>query len=317
MIELADSLLPIPLTCEQVPMAKKAVKNSAKKPAGKRPPYRLTEIGDEQMNALQRSLRDAIYAGPRGVRKKLTGPFQIWLNAPELGHLAQALGAHVRYKTSLSPRLSETATSPPGQTWKAQYEWHAHAPMAEKAGVKPKTVKEIQTGREPKSAAKDERAIIDFVRELYKTRRVSDRTYKRVHAFLGDGGMVELVGICGYYAMISMTLNVFRAQLPPEDSAAVRRTGLGSEHGPAPFPVASRQAQPAVSSPAPHTLQCEFVLQARTCFEMVNDQPTDAARAGGCCDRGNRKPYQVGAGHRGDERRGHGRRQPRGHHASR
>ena len=58
-------------------MAKKA----AKKPA-KRPPYRLKDISDEQMNALQRSLRDAIYSGPRGIRKRLTGPFQIWLNAP-------------------------------------------------------------------------------------------------------------------------------------------------------------------------------------------------------------------------------------------
>jgi 4-carboxymuconolactone decarboxylase len=186
------------------------------KKAAKRPPYRLKEVTDEQMNPLQKALRDAINAGPRGVRKKLTGPFQIWLNAPELGHLAQALGAHVRFKTSLSPRLSETAILATGAFWKAHYEWHAHAPIAEKAGVKPQTIKEIQTGREPKSAAKDERILIDFVRELYKTKRVSDRTYKRAHALLGDTGMVELVGICGYYAMISMTLNVFRAQLPPE-----------------------------------------------------------------------------------------------------
>jgi 4-carboxymuconolactone decarboxylase len=186
------------------------------KKAAKRPPYRLKDITDEQMNPLQKALRDAINAGPRGVRKKLTGPFQIWLNAPELGHLAQALGAHVRFKTSLSPRLSETAILATGSFWKAHYEWHAHAPIAEKAGVKPQTIKEIQTGREPKSAAKDERVLIDFVRELYKTRRVSDRTYKRAHALLGDAGMVELVGICGYYAMISMTLNVFRAQLPPD-----------------------------------------------------------------------------------------------------
>jgi 4-carboxymuconolactone decarboxylase len=191
-------------------MAKKAdAKRSAKAPA-----YRLKEISDEQMNPLQRALRDAIYAGPRGVRRKLTGPFQIWLNAPDLGQLAQALGAHVRFKTSLSPRLSETAILATASFWKAQYEWHAHAPMAEKAGVKPKTIKDIQAGRVPAAAAKDERAIVEFVRELYKTRRVSDRTYRRVHAFLGDAGTVELVGICGYYAMISMTLNVFRAQLP-------------------------------------------------------------------------------------------------------
>lgn len=189
-------------------------KKRAAKAAAKRPAYRLKEIADEQMTAPQRALRDAIYSGPRGIRKKLTGPFQIWLNSPALGQFAQALGAHCRYNTSLSPRLSETAILATAQFWKAQYEWYAHAPMAEKAGVKPKTIKDIQAGRMPASAAKDERAIVDFVRELYKTRRVSDRTYKRVHAFLGDTGTVDLVGICGYYAMISMTLNTFRAELP-------------------------------------------------------------------------------------------------------
>ena len=182
----------------------------------KRPPYRLKEITDEQMTAVQKALRDAIYAGPRGTRSKLTGPFQIWLNAPEFGNYAQALGAHVRFKTSLPPRLSEFAILCTAQFWRAHYEWHAHAPIAEKAGVSPKSIKEIQAGREPKSAAKDERAIHDFIRELYKTRRVSDRTYKRLHAFLGDAGTVELIGICGYYAMIAMTLNVFRAQIPPD-----------------------------------------------------------------------------------------------------
>ena len=190
-------------------MAKKV----AKKPA-KRPPYRLKDISDEQMSALQRALRDAIYSGPRGIRKRLTGPFQIWLNAPELGHLAQALGAHVRYKTSLSPRLSETAILVTAQIWKAHYEWFAHAPQAEKAGVKPQTIKDIQAGRTPKAAAKDELAIIDFVKEMYKTRRVSDRNYKRVHAVLGDAATVELVGILGYYAMVAMMLDVFRVPLP-------------------------------------------------------------------------------------------------------
>src|SRR5690349_9544772 len=132
-------------------MAKKV----AKKPA-KRLPYRLKDISDEQMSALQRALRDAIYSGPRGIRKRLTGPFQIWLNAPELGHLAQALGAHVRYKTSLSPRLSETIILATAHLWKAQYEWYAHEPQALKGGVSQKTINDIKAGRAPKSAPKDE-----------------------------------------------------------------------------------------------------------------------------------------------------------------
>jgi 4-carboxymuconolactone decarboxylase len=88
--------------------------------------------------------------------------------------------------------------------------------MAEKAGVKLKTIADLRAGREPKAAPKDERAIHAFVQELYKTNRVSDGAYKRLHAFLGDAAMVELVGILGYYALISMTLNVFRMAPPPD-----------------------------------------------------------------------------------------------------
>ncbi len=188
----------------------------AKKRIAKRPAARLKDIDDEQMTAPQRALRDAIFAGPRGQRKKLNGPFQIWLNAPEFGDLAQQLGAHCRYKTGVSPRLSEFAILVTANLWKAQYEWFAHEPMALKAGIKPQTIKDLKAGRTPKAAAKDERAIYDFIKELYKTRRVSDKNYKRVVAVLGEPATVELVGILGYYSLISMTLNVFRAAIPED-----------------------------------------------------------------------------------------------------
>lgn len=184
--------------------------------AAKAPAYRLQDPVDEQMSAPQRALRDAIMAGPRGQRKKLNGPFAIWLQAPEFGDLAQKLGAHCRYKTALEPRLSEFAILVTAHLWKSQYEWYAHAPMAEKGGVKPQTIKDIKAGRAPKTAPKDERALYDFIRELYKTKRVSDRNYKRVRAFLDEAAMVELTGILGYYALISITLNTFRAQLPDD-----------------------------------------------------------------------------------------------------
>ena len=116
----------------------------------------------------------------------------------------------------MPPRLSEFAILCTARAWRAQYEWYAHAPIAERAGVKPKTIADIRAGREPESAPKDERAIYAFVQELYRTRRVSDRTYKRVHASLGDSAMVELVAILGYYAFVAMTLDVFRMMPPVE-----------------------------------------------------------------------------------------------------
>ena len=182
----------------------------------KRPAPRLALIEEAHMNEAQRSLMAALRAGPRGQSITPRGPFAVWLHAPEFGHLAQALGGHCRYKTALSPRLSEFAILCTARLWRAQYEWYAHQPMAEKAGVKAKTIADLRGGREPKSAPKDERVIYAFVQELYKTKRVSDRAYERVHAFLGDAAMVELVGILGYYSMISMTLNVFRMSPPAE-----------------------------------------------------------------------------------------------------
>ena len=182
----------------------------------KRPASRLALIDEPSMDEAQRALMEAIRSGPRGASITPRGPFAVWLHAPEFGHLAQAVGGHCRYKTVLPARLSEFAILCTARLWRAQYEWFAHAPMAEKGGVKPKTIEDLRLGRAPKSAAKDERAIYDFVQELYKTKRVSDRTYKRLQAILGDKAMVELVGILGYYVMISMTLNVFR-MMPPEN----------------------------------------------------------------------------------------------------
>lgn len=191
----------------------------------KRPAPRLPAIPEDQMSSAQRELYDAIRSGPRG-KVGGGGPFAVWLHAPAFGQHAQKLGAHVRYRTALSPRLLEFAILVTARLWRAHYEWYAHAPHAEKAGVKPATIADLRAGRVPKRAAKDERAIHDFIRELYRTRRVSNRTYARVRAFLDDDAMVELVGILGYYAMISMTLNTFR-MLPPADA----KLPFGDEKG--------------------------------------------------------------------------------------
>ena len=182
----------------------------------KRPAPRLAMLEESHLNEAQRALLASLRAGPRGQSITPRGPFAVWMHAPELGQLAQSLGAHCRYNKAVPPRLSEFAILCTARIWRAQYEWFAHEPMAAKAGVKPKTIADVRAGREPKSAAKDERAIYAFVQELYRTRRVSDRTYKRLQSIIGDEATVELVGILGYYTLIAMTLNVFR-MMPPAD----------------------------------------------------------------------------------------------------
>lgn len=197
---------------------KTTTKKNAKRTAAKRPSARLVTPAETDMNEAQHTLLRAMRSGPRGAALKPQGPFAVWLHAPEYGQLAQALGGFCRYQSSVPARLSEFAILCTARLWRAQFEWYVHASIAEKEGVKPTTIADLRAGRAPKSAAKDERAVYDFVQEVYKAKRVSERTYQRVLAVLGEKGVVELVGILGYYASVAMTLNVF-AMLPPEDAA--------------------------------------------------------------------------------------------------
>jgi 4-carboxymuconolactone decarboxylase len=190
--------------------AKSPARRSAKPPA----PPRVEVLAEDRLTAEQRALLESIRSGPRGGGITIRGPFAVFLHAPSFGELAQQLGGHCRYKTGVPPRLSEFAVLATAKLWRAQYEWFAHVPQAERAGVKPETIRDLHRGRVPKSAPKDERAIYDFVEELYRTRRVSDRNFNRVKDILGEAATIEFVGILGYYVLISMILNVFRMPVP-------------------------------------------------------------------------------------------------------
>ena len=181
----------------------------------KTPTRRLPEIAEAALTPQQKELMEAIRSGPRG-KVSQNGPFGVYLHSPATGNLIQRLGAHCRYGTAIPPRLSEFAILCTARWWRASYEWHVHAPIAEKEGVAAETIRDLRAGRTPKKLSKQERAIYDLVAELYKTRRVSDRTYKRAQALFGDAGMIDLVAILGYYALVAMMLDVFQALPPPE-----------------------------------------------------------------------------------------------------
>jgi len=181
---------------------------------------RLRDIPEAEMTPKQRQVLAEIQAS-RG-RATLGGPFGVMLHAPDYGDLAQKLGAFCRYKTAVPPRLSEFTILVIGRMWRSQYEFWVHAPIAEKAGVSKQTIADLRAGRRPKKLARDERAIYDFIEELHKTRRVSDKTYARVHALFGDSGMVEFTGILGYYTLVAMSLNVFNVPLPAGEALPFR-----------------------------------------------------------------------------------------------
>ncbi len=173
---------------------------------------RIPGIDPATLTPEQKRIHDEIVSGPRG---KVEGPLRVWLTSPGLADRAQALGAFCRYGTSLDPRLSELAILVTGAYWRAGFEWHVHAPIAIKAGLDPAAVEAIRIDGVPKLDRDDERAVYAFARELLTTRRVSDETYASAESTLGRLAIVDLVGVLGYYGLISMTINAFDVPLPP------------------------------------------------------------------------------------------------------
>lgn len=172
---------------------------------------RLPDIVVEDLSPEQRRVHDAIMSGPRGI---VQGPLRVWLNSPDLADRAQALGAFCRYGTVLPARLSELAIITTGAYWKAGFEWAVHAPIALEAGLDPEVVEAIRKGEPPNLTRSDEAAVHAFAHELLHERRVSQATYRRADAELGARALVDLVGILGYYGLISMTIVAFEVPLP-------------------------------------------------------------------------------------------------------
>ena len=139
---------------------------------------------------------------------------RVWLTSPAFAERAQALGAFCRFGSSLPPRLSELAILVTGAHWRAGFEWFAHAPIARAAGLDATAIETIRVGGTPNFEKGDEKAVYAFSRELIAERRVSQTTFDAAERTLGRRGLVDLVGILGYYGLISMTINAFEVPIP-------------------------------------------------------------------------------------------------------
>ena len=170
----------------------------------------MTRIKDwkvEDLTSEQKEIHEAIINGPRG---HVVGPLRVWLNNPGLARSAQTVGAYARYGTCLSKGLSELAIIVTGRVWSSAFEWEHHAPLAIEGGIDPKHVETISLGKKPIFENPEQNAVFDFAAEANILKNVSDNTYKRLVDLLGENAAIDIVGICGYYSLISMTLNVFK-----------------------------------------------------------------------------------------------------------
>ncbi len=172
---------------------------------------RLPMIADDKMTDAQRRAVNSITSGKRG---RVGGPFPALLRSPVLCERTASLGEFLRFDTSLPPRLSEMAIIITAHYWRAQYEWFAHAPLAQKGGLADDIIEAIRIGKRPAKMAADEEALYNFCTELHEKKRVSDATYKKAVEVFGETAVAEIIGLSGYYVLVSMALNVSDVELP-------------------------------------------------------------------------------------------------------
>jgi 4-carboxymuconolactone decarboxylase len=192
---------------------------AAQAPTGQPPDPRNVRLrGDrfrgltyDEMTPAQKTMIGHLLSGPRA---GADGPFNVLLRSPEMGDLAQQFGAATRFNSSLPRKLNEMAIIITARYWTSQFEWQAHHRAALQAGLSPAIADAIAQGKRPAGMQKDEEAVYNFCTELLNTKQVSDRTFSAAKESVGERGVVDMIGVMGWYNMVSMLLNTDRYPLP-------------------------------------------------------------------------------------------------------
>jgi len=181
------------------------------------PPIPADKLSDAQRKAI------AEFKAARSA--DVSGPFIPLLRSPEVMTRARAMGDYLRFRSSLPPRLSEFVILMTARRWTQQYEWNAHQPLALQGGLKADVVQAIAEGRRPEQMAADEGAVYTLVDEVERNHSVSDATYARAVGAVGEQGVIDTLGLVGYYTTLALVMNTARTPLP-----------AGATAGLAPFP---------------------------------------------------------------------------------
>jgi 4-carboxymuconolactone decarboxylase len=172
---------------------------------------RIPDINPKNYNADQKAVAAAITAGPRG---EVRGPFKMLMHNPKAADAVQRMGAFLRFDGTMDGRLRELAILVTARAWTSQYEWYAHASIAQKEGLADAVIDAIAQRKRPRFKNKDEKVVYNFATELHAKHKVGKATYDAARKLLGNAGVVELVVLCGHYTVVSMVLNTFEVEVP-------------------------------------------------------------------------------------------------------
>ena len=131
----------------------------------------------------------------------------------------QAVGGYLRFNSAIPQKLVDMIALLIAHQYTQQYEWDGNYPLSIKNGLSADIANAIGDRRRPPSMGADEEMMYNFVTELVQNKSVSDATYERMVAKLGEQGVVDAAGTVGYYSTLAMVTNVARSPGQPDSKA--------------------------------------------------------------------------------------------------
>ena len=172
---------------------------------------RLKLLSPGEMSAEQKQTYDEAVAGKRG---SAPAPMMAWLGSPAMARHATRLGEELRFNTLFPAKLSEIAILVTARHFTAHYEWWAHKRLALKGGMDPRVIEAIRDRRTPVFDEPAGKTIYEVAKSLHEGHALSKTLYDEAVTVLTERGLVEVIGLCGYYTLVSLTLNTFEFGLP-------------------------------------------------------------------------------------------------------
>ena len=164
---------------------------------------------------------DLMTSPGQGYENGLRGPLGMWVYSPEMATGAWMLRQRVRYGTAKDQRFTELTIISTARELSNQYEYTAHEPLGRAAGLE-QEIMDFVKYRRPLSEADTvpgmgdtEKLIIQFTRELISEPKVSSEVFAQLLEQMGEEGVMDLVGLIGYYHFVGMTIKAFDVQNPP------------------------------------------------------------------------------------------------------
>ena len=176
---------------------------------------RLPPIPESAWDRDQRACADEIIRGPRGA---IVAPFVPLLRSPELCTHAQRMGEYLRYRSAVGQRLSELAILVTARHWSQEVEWAIHAPIAIQEGIDAAVVLAIGLRETPAFTHAPDQVVYALVQQSLVYQHIEDETWALAVSHFGEHGTVDLLGIVGYYSMLSVVMNGARTPVPVQSA---------------------------------------------------------------------------------------------------